>query len=154
MSEIFEGVLVAAGIKELRYLNEQALELSALSSGVSVVFRDDARSKLQFAEAIEDLARMLSAKYSRALVVRYDSRIGHRSSEVMDGGRCVASYGENDELFVPLDEDGEPLDDATPIRRENLLQGEEYETKVNAIQLGLNHVEWNVWNELFDLMTS
>ena len=46
-------------------------------------------------------------------------------------------FGEDDELWVPLDENGQPDLSAAPLAVDDLLDDEEYATLKNAIDLGL-----------------
>lgn len=70
-------------------------------------------------------------------VLAYDDRIGLRESIVVLEGRRVA-FGEQDELWVPIDEDGRPLKLAQPLLSTELEDEEEYATIKDAIQLGLD----------------
>jgi hypothetical protein len=66
----------------------------------------------------------------------------------------VRAFGEADELFVPLDEEGEPIVFAEPLLAEELSEDLEYETIANAIQLGLGAMGAGAWDELFNFITA
>jgi len=103
---------------------------------------------------MDDLARELSQLLGRALVVRFDSRIGHRSSALFEHGSLSRAFGEQEELFVPLDERGEPTAGAAPVRRWERDPDAEYETSKNAIQLGLEALGAGEWEQLFEVITA
>lgn len=158
MSEIFEGIVVPVGEGSALQLSpdvvdELSLVTRTLGSDASVVFRSDPRGSAAFTAAIDEVASEMSRQAGSALVVRFDSRIGHRSSSLYCDGRQVQLFGNQGELFVPLDEKGQPVLSATPIRREDLELDVEYETISNAIQQGLHALGAGSWSELFGLMT-
>ncbi len=157
MSEIFEGVVVPAvgGRAPAPAGRPAPLELSIARLGPDafVVYRSDARHAAAFTDRTEALAEGLSEVVGRALLVRYDSRIGHRSACVYEHGNRVRTFGEDDELFVPLDEEGEPILSADPVTRSEFEDGEEYETVRNAIEQGLDALGVAEWDSLLDLMT-
>jgi hypothetical protein len=69
---------------------------------------------------------------------------------------AITSFGADDELWVPLDEDGNPLVTACARRIGELDHdaGAEYETCRNAIQLGLEALHCDdVWVSLRALMS-
>jgi hypothetical protein len=157
MSEVFEGV-ICPGEREalspliLRSAGPLALAIEELTTGICVAYREDARAQAAFAPAIETLAAELAKHLQWVLLVRYDSRIGHRSSAIFKG-RTQSAFGDTDELYVPLDESGMPVLSAQPLHVDALRSDEEYETVKNAIQLGLDVVGVNQWERLFTLMT-
>jgi hypothetical protein len=103
---------------------------------------------------MEELAAAASKPARRALLIRFDSRTGHRSAELFEDGERRRSFGDADELYVPLDESGEPVLTAAPLRFADLDPEQEYETIENAIQLGLKAFGRGDWKTLFALITA
>ena len=155
MSEIFEGAIVPAINGGPPALSGIAMRLAASSLGPDafVLYRTDLRRDAAFTREIDGLAEHLSNVTGRALVLRYDSRLGHRSSRLYIDGRQIRAFGEDDELFVPLDDDGEPVLSARPVRRDEFEAGAEYETVRNAIQLGMDALGVGDWKALVGVMT-
>jgi len=160
VSEVFEGVVVpvwgSAGWRAPARLSMglKGLDVRRLGSDAEVVFRSAPRSDAAFSDKLDEVAVAASDDVGRALVVRYDSRIGHRSAVLFEKGREVERFDEAGELFLPLDDDGEPITTAPPIPRRDLDPDLEYETVSNAIQQGLDALGAGTWVDLFDVMTS
>ena len=157
MSEIFEGVLAASDPGQLRRALQPVsprvpLSVEALS-GVSVAYRTDPRESAAYSAELDRIAGELSRALGEALLVRYDSRVGHRSSVLYKGGTAVRSFGEADELYIRLGERGYPVQDGERLRPDQLSEDEEYETALNAIQLGLQVLGRGDWVALHELMT-
>jgi hypothetical protein len=152
MSEVFEGVLLASPFNEV----QQAVGTlpSSLSPKVerlddlSIVSRNDQGGRPQFSPEAERIAADLSNIVGKALVVRYDSRIGHRSSELFVNGNMERAFDEADELWVLLDEEGEPLLDGERFKLADLDPDQEYEAIANAIELGLQSLGSGDWKKL------
>ncbi len=157
MSEIFEGVLVKADARRLEAetIAEQRwpLVVAGLGSGLTIAYRDDPRETAAFSPGMDDLASAISRAVGAALVVRYDSRIGHRSANLYKEGVMERGFGEADETYYLLDERGYPRTDSEKLRADQLDEDEEYETAQNAIQLGLAALGADDWEALYDLMT-
>ena len=160
MSEIFEGVLLSRPLAEVQEtLRRDSLGLTLASEPLgsgSVVYRTGRRSEAQFTAEVDRLGMLLTREGGKALVVRYDSRVGHRSSKYIVDGTIVKDLGEEDEIFVLLDDDGEPIVDGRRFAFEELDDlgpDEEVETTQNAIQLGLKLVDVAEWRELKDLIS-
>lgn len=158
MSEIFEGVLAYSDPGELQRALQPVnpgvpLAIEVLRSGMSVAYRTDPRETATFSAELDRVARELSRALGEALVVRYDSRVGQRSAALYENGAAGRSFGEADELYVRLDEQGYPLQDAAKLRLDQLSPDEEYETARNAIQLGLDALGHGGWEDLHELMT-
>ncbi len=77
----------------------------------------------------------LSTLAGVAVAASYDDSAGHREACLASGGVVIRTFGTEDELWVPLDEDGEPIITAEPLKTSQLLPAEEYETIQNAIDL-------------------
>jgi hypothetical protein len=87
--------------------------------------------------------KTLAANLSRcdpptaALAAFYDNRAGFRAATLFRNGAPRAEFGDGDELWVPLYDDGETLPDANPIAANNLNPEIEYGCIRDAIEVGL-----------------
>jgi hypothetical protein len=158
MSEVFEGVVVSARTAELIHdqitsAGNLLLSTETVDPKAIVVFRTGPREQALFSEKMEELASQLSRFESSALLVRYDSRMGHRSSSLFVGGDQVQTFNEDDEEYVPLDDLGEPIVSARPVHISEFDPTQEYETIRNAIQLGLDALGFGHWDQLFKVIT-
>lgn len=157
MSEVFEGVLYPVEPKtsvETDLGQGLEFEVCTLEPGLRAMYRSDSRRVAAFSEDVNKLAAELSTRHGRSLVVRFDSRVGHRSAALFVDGQRASVFGEADELYVPLDERGLPRATEEPLRADQLAPDEEYETIQNAIQQGLKALGHGSWNALFRLMTA
>ncbi|HXI13731.1 MAG TPA: hypothetical protein VNM92_13970 [Thermoanaerobaculia bacterium] len=156
MSEVFEGILVSTVRDVARtWARDEELQLAFdVLTGMSVIYRVDSRDGFSFSKRSEELAARISTKASRALLVRYDSRAGFRASVAFRDGSELMRYGPDDELYVPLDNDGEPRSDVPPATLSDLDPEEEYETAVNAIELGLREIDGPPWSVLRSFIAS
>jgi hypothetical protein len=139
VSEIIEGFVTRARQARVRRalaldptLRFNLVPLDGYCVGGRIASRDDA-----FSPHLERIVANLSTFSRGALLFRYDSRIGHRSAALFETGELVASFDEDAEEWVPLDEKGEPVLKAPRLRRQDLEPGKDYETVMNAIDLGL-----------------
>jgi hypothetical protein len=157
MSEVFEGILYPVESNtggEASFGQGLEFEVCALGPGLRAMYRSDSRRPATFSEEVNKLAGELSRRHGRSLVIRFDSRVGHRSATLYVDGQRASVFGEADELFVPLDERGLPRTNEKPLRADQLAPDEEYETIQNAIQQGLKALGRGSWNDLFRLMTA
>ncbi|MGH9459689.1 MAG: hypothetical protein ACRD1X_00600 [Vicinamibacteria bacterium] len=159
MSEIFEGILCRTSVDEVAVtLGSQesplALGTAQLDEELAVVYRNDPRREGQFSVELEDIAATLSSSFGQALLVRYDSRIGHRSSKYYVEGEPVRELGHGDEVYVLLDEEGEPLLAGERFGIDQLDPDKEYETLKNAIEMGLDALGAGEWSALLEFMAS
>jgi hypothetical protein len=125
-----------------------------LDESLAVVYRSDSRKMREFSPTMDELATRLSLTLGKALLIRYDSRVGHRSAEYFRGGRLERSFGEKDELYVEVDEQGLPMASSPLYTPEQLDPTLEYETKKNAIELGLEDFGTGDWESIMDFVAS
>jgi hypothetical protein len=87
----------------------------------------------------EKVACRLSWGLGKALLVLYDDRCGLRFSALYEKGDLASEFGPSDEIWVALDERGEPDLDGERYRWEEIEDDEEgeYETIINSIDAGL-----------------
>ena len=154
MSEVFEGLICNNPIEEIRReIRRKDLELQLIIEefvdSSSIVYRNDTRADARFTTELDNLAVSLSIlSGGDALLVRYDSRIGYRASILYVNGNPIESFDESKELFVLLDETGEPLLNSQLYTLDQLQPDEEYETGLNAIELGLQRFGKGDWNHI------
>ena len=158
MSEIFEGILSPAQATSFAEARGRecglVLETQEIGDGLTAVYRSDPRQEATFSSKMDELAAEVSRRGGRVLLARFDSRVGKRSSAIFEDGERRQVFGEADELYVPLDERGDPVGDAPPLTLAMLDPKEEYETIQNALQLGLRALGRGSWDELFRLITT
>jgi hypothetical protein len=150
MSEVFEGIIVKAALQAVEefFKGHPAADLftiSPLQSGLTVAYLRSPRVPSLTDIEMERLAMELSRKFLVALLVDYDSRASYRAATVYNNGVQREKFGENDEMFVPLNEKGEPILDSRPIKVGEFVQGEEYEATLNSIELGFSSFGDGSW---------
>jgi len=142
MSEMYEGVVfhgtlgsASAAFASIR--SPLTLRLVRLTESVFGVYRVAGRHVAFEHADIEAVAAHLSSPASAALAVFYNNQVGFREAILYRNGRQETAFGEEDELWVPLDEKGEPLVDAERLTVSELEEDEEYQTIQSAIEAGL-----------------
>lgn len=166
MSEVFEGILCAAQPDRLGAMvvdlspagaprgRSPAYRTRELTPLLSAAFVTNPRAQGSFLEETAHTASVLSRALGKALLVAYDTRVSCRVA-VLAEGEVAAEFGEEDELFVPLREDGTPNNEGLRLRFEELDPTGEYETVVNAVQLGLQHFGHpEAWAALRELISA
>jgi hypothetical protein len=158
MSEVFEGFLCMVPEETLRPMVQSITSTLGLTieklNEYTIVYRNDPRSQAIFTEEIDGVAAHVSRNVGKILVIRYDSRIGHRSARLFEDGMLQCSFGAEDEVWVPVDEEGLPFKDGPVYKETELLRGEEYETIQNAIELGIQELPQTLgWQDLLRFIT-
>jgi hypothetical protein len=153
MSTVFQAVICAANPQDVTAASERwrsaQIAVAQCAPNLSAVFATGPRNDVSFFDIADLLARELSATFGRALIVVFDDRTGTRASSLFINGTAHAEFGEDDELWVPLDTNGYAIADGPRRTLAQLDPDQEYETVANAIQLGLaamGHAA--VWPEL------
>jgi hypothetical protein len=157
MSVVFEGIVVRCGAKAALHLRQMISTIPRFGVGwleadVVVVYRNDPRDEAHIDAGVEQLAASLSRELGTAVVVWFDSRVGYRASLVFVQGQETASYSEDDERYVLLDDDGHPLVGGEQCSLTQLDDALEYETLTSAIELGLAHLGNLSWPALLNFM--
>jgi len=152
MGSVFAAVVVPvplSGAAELAQGSAARLKFNVkrLSEQVTVFISEAARIDSRDVTEVTAFAATISHQMP-ALFIIYDDRTSTRISARYDGGILVRTFGPEDERFVPLLPDGEPGEG--PVLTASQLDPEaEYETVVNAIELGLRDLGWEVnWRDL------
>jgi hypothetical protein len=153
MSEVFQGVVVNAALQTveehlLGHSMKGLMKVSSLKPGLTVIFLKSPRAPSVTDLDMERFAMELSSRFLISLLIDYDSRFSHRAATVYASGVLRHKFGENDEMFVPLDENGAPVLHARPRKIAEFLEGEEYETILNSIQLGFSSFGDGTWADL------
>jgi hypothetical protein len=154
MSEVFEGVVVSADESALRGAfndlhSHLALRLTRLSPSIFGIYRFEyTEGRLFDLPELEQIAQLLSRKFDSALVVFYDNRAHAMGSALYSGGRLSREFGEADEIWVGLDEDGEPALDGPKYHGDDLPEDfDEGECIRTAIDTGLEAAGFRGVNE-------
>lgn len=145
MSEYYEGVVFRATEDQAREAFRACAPsfpagLVSLAEGIFGAYRDDGRRAFD-TPALHRFAAALSGAVDATLAVSYDNRCGVRASALFRGGRLSSTFGEADEEWVPLDKDGNPLEDGPRFTADQLSEGEEYDCVRDAVRLGLEALE-------------
>lgn len=159
MGTVLEGILCACSRDEMKavYNNISSPPLSLvvgeINSSLFIVFR----ASRYFSQETDAIASYISTILNKALVIRYDDRVGHRTSALYENGRLVITFGENDEIWVMLDDDGNPIIDGskfTAVQVDAVIKSGdvEFETIRNSIELGLEAFGHGNWEEVFDFI--
>jgi hypothetical protein len=157
MSDILEGVVFRNGSAAVQPVLERATHpviLEQVGDGLRSISRTDTRETGPASEEMEHIAEQVSEVTGSALLFRYDSRIGHRSSTLYERGKPVREFGLADERWVRLDEHGERILNGRTYSADELDPdpNAEYETLQNAIELGLDAFGAGNWDEILERM--
>jgi hypothetical protein len=133
-----------------------SLNFSIYKAAYSIVARDDSKSRQAFVAEMEKLASFISSNFNKALLLRWDGRVGYRSASLYINGEAIKFFTEADEIWVLLDDEGNPLLNGEKFRVSELDPNPEteYATIVNAFQLGISEFGIVNWEELFDQIVS
>ena len=141
MSEIFQAVLfrgAPADLEGIVGVQPTGTLMLGLPGGVVAVSPPLPEDRELDALSGGTLAMRISQATGVALHVMYDSRIGFRHSQVFRRGTPTAvAFGSSTERWHRLDAAGAPILGET-LTADELVDGEEYETSVDAIAQGLN----------------
>lgn len=144
MSYLFEGVLSPTSLTKAEEFSKGistnlVLKLRRINDSTYVFCHwEPMRNKFIFSEEMEYVASQVSISTSRSLLVRYDGRVSHRSSILFEDGVPSQIFDESNEIWVRLDETGEPEVDGEEFSSEDVENDDEneYEVLFNAIELG------------------
>jgi hypothetical protein len=144
VSESYEGVIFRATEGEARdaFLTHPPsfpARLVSFSSGIFGAYRDVGREPFDTG-ALHQFAASLSEGVGVALAVSYDNGCAVRESALFHEGRRSMAFGEADEEWVPLNEEGMPIEDSPRIAIDRWISGEEYDCIRDAIRLGLDQL--------------
>lgn len=88
---------------------------------------------------VEKIAVRLSMRFGEALLLHYDNSCGVRVAALYEGGAMLKEFGEGDEVWVPLDEQGHPDANRGQFRWDDIKDDSEgeYDCIWDAIDAGL-----------------
>src|SRR4051794_6524504 len=117
MSIVFEAVLLAGDLLEIREAFDSlrvplALDLyQADERGFVMLTRFEEPGRLFKWIEVDRLAASLSLAFGTTLSVHYDDRGGVRVACLFREGATVRDFADADEVWVPMDDDGNPRED-------------------------------------------
>jgi hypothetical protein len=143
MSEVYEGIIVLADKQQLsaaldRIDSPLEFAFGQLDGNVFAIYRTASRQAAFAAKELEEVAQEISTAVGACLAVFYDNRTGLRESALFRRGECKQRFTEADELWVLLDERGEPMLDGEKFPATSLDDDEEYDCVFTAIDAGLH----------------
>ena len=146
MSNTFEAIITANDSAATEAESPDLVlkyAIMEIQPGVRVLFRSATRQDPIALEGLLTDAARLSQGDCPVLAVVYDDRVGYRESWFFQGGTLQRSFDECDELWVPVDDHGEPQIGATPLRLPLLDPEKEYDCRKNAIDLGIEAMDFS-----------
>jgi hypothetical protein len=155
MSIVFHGLAVRGSARAaLRRLKDVETELRfsgwQATSRLAILHPEVSREDIDPVDLFDELeivAALLSARCSGVLIVQIDTRVGQRYCVYYRDGDPVEAFGLDQELYVPLDDRGEPDWSAPKVAYGDLDPDPkaEYATAVYAIDLGLKRLGTGTW---------
>jgi hypothetical protein len=97
-----------------------------LGRDICLVWQPDA-GRVPNPESVSAMVAELSPQCSHLLHITYDDGCGIREATIYEAGIPVRSFGEGDELWVPVDESGYPITDAPALGPDDLDDDDEYD---------------------------
>jgi hypothetical protein len=97
------------------------------------------------AEAIEHVARVLSLTFVKALAVHFNDMLNIREASLYQEGKLIRWFGEEDELWAPMDGKGDVLPDAPRCPGSAVPEDENYAFVWDGIDAGLEAGGFRGW---------
>lgn len=110
---------------------------------------DDARRHA--VDEVNRLAAVLSVDFVSALAVHYDDRCGVKTALLYRAGSAVREYGDSDEVWTPMDEQGYPVADGPQYGGDAIPPDVECDCIRQAIDAGLEEAGYRRWLSAADL---
>lgn len=150
MSESYEGVVFSSDESKAHRVfvaldSPLKLRLVRLAVEVFGIYRLATRSEVFEQLAVEQIAQRVSAEVGNAIALFYADSCGVRGAVAYRNGQRIREFGERDEWWVPLDQDGEPVIAGTRIRVYEMCPAEEYDCVFSTIDAALQAVEVDSW---------
>ena len=108
-----------------------------LAPGVHLIWQPESPRSSHSDSAAKFLVALL-AMSERVLCIDYDDGCGRRNATIYVSGQLVRTFGEADELWVPIDESGKPIDGAMPMPEDKLDEDVEYDCVHDGITAALD----------------
>jgi hypothetical protein len=96
-------------------------------------------------EEIEDLGKALSQEFGKAVAVHFDEMLQVRDATLYQQGEFIRSFGEEDELWAPMDGNGDVLPDAPRCPGSAIPDDEEYAFVWDGIDASLAAAGFRSW---------
>ncbi len=147
MSEMYEGVVIPAGAARLRGAFDElrsplTLRLAELAPDVCGVWRVARRHENFDPEVVEAVGAALSDGLGLCtLVVFYNNQVGLREAVLFDPAVTEARvFGEEDEWWVPLDDEGEPITNGPRFRADQMeaLEAQDEDAEFDCVWSALD----------------
>jgi hypothetical protein len=156
MSVIFEAVVLEGDLPAIREAFDSlrvplALTLYQADERGFVILTSLAPGRLFNWEAVDRLAASLSILFGTTLSVHYDDRGGVNVACLFREGAVVKEFADADEVWVPLDDDGNPREDGPHYSGDRLPPDEECDCILQSIDVGIEAVGFGRWMSLSDL---
>lgn len=154
MGASYEAVVLAADrialLRKLAGLPETFAPLSfeayhAADQGFVIFGWREGTRHLGATEEIEELAKSFSLEFGKAVAVHFDEMLQVRDATLYQRGELLRSFGDEDELWAPMDDNGDVLADAPRCPGSAVPEDEEYAFVWDGIDAGLDAAGFRAW---------
>jgi hypothetical protein len=153
MGMFYDAVVVAAAkaplLRELEDLPDTfapiSFEVYRVKGRGFVIFAWREIGPPEATDEMEELAMALSLKFGKAVAVHMVDNVQIRESTLYEEGKLVRSFGEEDELWAPMDENGDELPGAPCCQSSAIPEGEDYAFVWDGIDAGLEAAGFRSW---------
>ena len=140
----------AALLRELAGLGEEFASMSFEAYRVAdrgfVVFGwHEGTHDLVAIQGIEDLAEALSLEFGKAVAAYYDKTCDSREATLYQNGEAIRSFGEEDELWAPTDDEGHEIPGAPRRAPKDVPEDEDYVFVWDGIDAALEAAGFRSW---------
>ena len=143
MSAVFEGVVGKVGaFPDCRL---EGISRQSLIGDWICIYADKRNSSFRDSRLL-DLAKKASVN-NTCVYLEYDSRVAYRHAILMRNGVVLEEFGADDELWVPIDDQGNPIREAQHVKTSDLDPAVEYETIADVFFLAVRKL--NASGELY-----
>ncbi|MEM7315732.1 MAG: hypothetical protein AAF497_21550 [Planctomycetota bacterium] len=108
-----------------------------ISQNLFLIWRPDA-PRVPVASDADDFCSVLESHAETFLYIMYDDGAGVRTATILTRGVATQSFGDSDELWLPLDDSGFADRTAEPVPSHQLDDDEEYDLIQCGISLALD----------------
>jgi hypothetical protein len=156
MSVIFEAVVLEGDLPAIREAVDSLrvpldLDLYQADERGFVILTSLGPGRLFNWEDVDRLAASLSIVFGTTLAVHYDDRGGVTVACLYREGAAVREFADADEVWVPMDDNGNPREDGPRYPGDHLPLDEECDCILQAIDVGIEAAGFGGWMTLSDL---
>jgi hypothetical protein len=149
----FEAIVLPGRLDEVyapfcKVATTLTFDLKQVGVDWSVLLRRE-RDHAPYSEEVDHVAALLSESLGKALVVRWNTTVGHRAANFYVSGELSSSFGEDDEQWVLYDENGELTTHPT-FHIKELDPDTEYDRLKSAADFGFEALGRGTSSELQD----